>query len=262
LVDHTRQTEKEAMEMLVKEWMNTHVITVKENTPMAKAPIIMKEKRIRTLPVVNKAGRLVGIITDRDLKDASPSKATTLNVYELNFLISRLKIKDIMSRNLVLVRPDETLEFAALLMLDNKISALPVTTQDHRLVGIITQTDIFRALVDITGVFTGGIQFAFRLEDRPGSIKEVADEIRLWGARIVSILSTEEHAEKGYQNVYIRIHPLAKDKREKLSKALEKKFTMLYSVCDYLDQRAVRQTKVSHWESPSSHYGVAAHIGL
>ena len=123
--------------MLVKGWMNTHVITIGEDTAMVKAPIIMKEKRIRTLPVVDKNGGLVGIVTDRDLKDASPSKATSLNVYELNFLLSRLKVRDIMSRDLVFVRPDETIEFAAILMLDNKISSLPVINQQHHLVGSI-----------------------------------------------------------------------------------------------------------------------------
>jgi len=246
--------------MLVKGWMNTDVITVREDTAMAKAPIIMKQKRIRTLPVVNKNGRLVGIVTDRDLKDASPSKATSLNVYELNFLISKLKIKDIMSRNLVFVRPDETMEFAAILMLDNKISSLPVIDQDDSLIGIITQTDIFRALVDITGACTGGIQFAFSLEDRPGSIKEVADEIRFFGGRIVSILSTQEHAEEGCHNIYIRIQSLPKDRTEKLVKSLERKFLLLYSARDYLDQIEARQTRVSHLDDQRFHPAVASHV--
>jgi acetoin utilization protein AcuB len=82
--------------MLVKGWMTTDVITVGEDTPMMKASIIMKEKKIRSLPVVNKKGELVGMVTDGDIREASPSKATTLDVYELNYLISTIKIKDIM----------------------------------------------------------------------------------------------------------------------------------------------------------------------
>jgi len=246
--------------MLVKGWMNTDVITIREDTAMAKAPLIMKEKRIRTLPVVDKDGRLVGIVTDRDLKDASPSKATSLNVYELNFLISKLKVQDIMSRNLVIVRPDETIEFAAILMLDNKISSLPVINQDGCLVGIITQTDIFRALVDITGACTGGVQFAFSLEHRPGSIKGVADEIRSFGGRIVSILSTQENAEDGCHNVYIRIQPLPRQRTEKLLKALEKKSVLLYSARDYLEQIEARRTRVSHLEDQRFHPAVASRV--
>jgi acetoin utilization protein AcuB len=246
--------------MLVKGWMSTQVITIREDSAMTKAPIIMKQKRIRTLPVVDKNGRLVGIVTDRDLKDASPSKATSLNVYELNFLISKLKIKDIMSQNLVIVRPDETIEFAATLMLDNKISCLPVMNQDDSLVGIITQTDIFRALVDITGAYSGGVQFAFSLEDRPGSIKAAADEIRSYGGRIVSILSTQENAEEGCHNVYMRIQPLPKAKTEKLVKSLERKFVLLYSVRDYFEQIEARRIRPPGMEHERFDAAVVSHV--
>jgi len=232
--------------MLVKGWMNTDVITLREDTAMAKASIIMKEKNIRSLPVVDKKGRLVGMVTDRDLKDASPSKATSLNVHELNYLVSRIKVKDIMCRHLVFVRPEETVEFASILMLENKISSLPVLNGKDALVGIITQTDIFRLLVHITGAYSGGVQFAFSLEDRPGSIKEVADELRTFGARIVSILSTREEAEEGHHNVYIRIHPLTNDQTKELLKSLESKFVVLYSVRDYLEEVEKRSARKHH----------------
>ncbi|UCG80142.1 MAG: CBS domain-containing protein, partial [Desulfobacterales bacterium] len=194
--------------MLVKSWMSPDVISVDEDTPMMKASIIMKEKKIRCLPVVDKKGKLVGIVTDNDLRDASPSKATTLDMYELNYLLSTIRVTSIMTKNLVFVRPDETVEFAAILMLENKISALPVIHNNGSLVGIITQTDIFKALISITGVYTGGVQFGLSLEDRPGSIGEAADLIRSYGGRIVSILSTREMAEEGRYNVYIRTIPL------------------------------------------------------
>ena len=107
--------------MLVQGWMTTDMITVDEDTSMMKASIIMKEKKIRCLPVVNGNGELSGIVSDRDLRDAAPSKATTLDVYELNYLLSSIKIKDLMTTNIVYVKPDETVEFAAILMLENKI---------------------------------------------------------------------------------------------------------------------------------------------
>jgi len=229
--------------MLVKCWMSTDLITVGEDTTMVKASAIMRENNIRCLPIINAKGKLVGIVSDRDLKDAAPSKATSLNVHEVNYLTTKIKVKDIMSRDLVFVRPDETIEFAAVLMLDNKISSLPVVTESGMLAGIITQTDIFKVLVHITGAYSGGVQFAFSLEDRPGSIKEVADEIRSLGGRITSILSTREGAEQERHNVYVRIRPMAKDKLMMLVKVLENKFMMLYSVQDILGEVEARRTK-------------------
>jgi acetoin utilization protein AcuB len=232
--------------MLVKGWMTTDVITVSEDTPMMKASIIMKEKKIRSLPVLNKKGEVVGMVTDGDLREASPSKATSLDVYELNYLISTIKIKDIMTRHPVFVRPDETVEFAAILMLENRISALPVISRSHALVGIITQTDIFKVLINITGVYTGGFQVAFSLEDRPGSIKEVADVIRSTGGRVVSILSTRETAEEGRHHVYIRIRPLPEDKIKALIEVLEEKFNVLYTVQDLLEDIPSRRMRIPH----------------
>jgi len=230
--------------MLVQGWMSVDVITVEEDTSMMKASIIMKENKIRCLPVVDKGGKVVGIVTDRDLRDASPSKATTLDVYELNYLLSSMKIRDIMTKEIVYVRPDETAEFAALLMLENKISSLPVVNNKNRLVGIITQTDIFKLLISIAGVYSGGIQFAFSLEDRPGSIKDAADVIRSYGGRIVSILSTGETAEEGRRNVYIRCSVLPEDKLRNLVKELEEKFIVLYSSKDLLEEVEKRRARI------------------
>lgn len=230
--------------MLVQGWMTTDVITITEDTSMMKASIMMKEKKIRCLPVVDSKGTLVGIVSDRDLRDAAPSKATTLDVYELNYLLSSMQIKDIMHKRLVLVRPEETVEFAAILMVDNKISSLPVVNSKGKLVGIITQTDIFKVLINITGVYAGGIQFAFSLEDRPGSIKEAADVIRMHGGRIVSVLSAGETAEEGRRNVYIRCGVLDEGKLRNLVKELEERFIVLYSSKDLMEEVEKRRVRV------------------
>ena len=230
--------------MLVKGWMTTDVVSVDEETSMMKASIIMKEKKIRCLPVVDKKGKVIGIVSDRDLKDAAPSKATTLDVYELNYLLSSMKIKDIMTRDVVFVRPDETVEFAAILMLENRISSLPVLNINDKLVGIITQTDIFKVLINITGVYTGGIQFAFSLEDRPGSLKEPADVIRAHGGRIISILSTRETAESGRRNVYMRCSILPDETLRALVKELEESFVVLYTSKDLVDEVERRRGRV------------------
>jgi len=229
--------------MLVQGWMSTDVTTVDEDISMMKASIIMKENKIRCLPVVDKKGKVVGIVSDRDMRDAAPSKATTLDVYELNYLLSSMKIRDIMSKDVVYVKPDETVEFAAILMLENKISSLPVINDNSRLVGIITQTDIFKVLINIAGVYTGGIQFAFSLEDRPGSIKEAADVIRSFDGRIVSILSTGETAEEGRRNVYIRCAVLPEDKLRNLVKKLEETFIVLYSSKDLMEEVEKRRVR-------------------
>jgi len=230
--------------MLVQGWMTTDVITIDEDASIMKASIIMKEKKVRCLPVVNKKGELVGIVSDRDLKDAAPSKATTLDVYELNYLLSSIKIKDLMITNLAYVRPDETVEFAAILMLENKISSLPVINDKGRLIGIITQTDIFKVLINIAGVYTGGTQFAFSLEDRSGSLREAADTIRFYGGRIVSILSTRETAEEGRRNVYMRSSTLPEEKLRDLVRALEEKFVVLYTSKDLLEEVENRRVRI------------------
>lgn len=123
---------------------------------------------------------------------------------DVSLCLSKLDVKSITMKNVAFVRPDEMLEFAAALMAENKISSLPVLDERDKLVGIVTKTDIFKAFIHITGFYAGGIQFGFRLEDRPGSIKEAADTIRRHGGCVISILSTKEMAEKGQRDVYIR----------------------------------------------------------
>jgi acetoin utilization protein AcuB len=219
--------------MLIKGWMTSDVMTIDEDTSMMKASQIMKENNIRRLPVMHK-GKLVGMITDRDIKEASPSKATTLDVHELYYLLSELKVKDIMSKNVYTIGPEETVEKAAVKMLEHRISGLPVVNEKGKVVGVITQGDIFKVLVSLTGIYRGGIQFAFNLEDRPGSIKEVGDLIRKHGGRMVSILTSYDMCDEGCRHVYIRIKDIPEDKLKALTDDLDKNFILLYTVQDSL----------------------------
>jgi acetoin utilization protein AcuB len=219
--------------MLVKGWMTSDVMTIDEDTSMMKASQIMKENNIRRLPVMHK-GKLVGMVTDRDIKEASPSKATTLDVHELYYLLSELKVKDIMSKNVFTIGPEETVEKAAVKMLEHRISGLPVVNEKGKVVGVITQGDIFKVLVSLTGIYRGGIQFAFNLEDRPGSIKEVGDMIRKHGGRMVSILTSYDMCDEGCRHVYIRIKEIPEDKLKALTDDLDKNFILLYTVQDSL----------------------------
>ncbi|MDP2800165.1 MAG: CBS and ACT domain-containing protein [Deltaproteobacteria bacterium] len=226
--------------MLVKGWMASEVVVIDENTSMMKATQMMKEQNIRRLPVLRK-GKLVGIITDRDLKDAAPSKATSLDVHELYYLLSEIKVKDIMAKGLITINGDDTVEKAAVIMLENRISGLPVVNNKGDLIGVITLTDVLKVLVSITGIYQGGIQFAFSIEDRAGSIKEVSDTIRAHGGRMVSILTSWDSCEKECRHVFIRIMDMEKEKLAALTKEMEKRFIVLYTTRDDLSNIPHRQ---------------------
>jgi acetoin utilization protein AcuB len=215
--------------MLIKDWMTKDPVTITEETSMIKAIHIMKERRVRRLPVVS-AGKLVGMVTDRDLKEASPSKATTLDVHELYYLLAELQVNEIMSRNPISVSQDDTVEHAAQVMLDHTISGLPVVDQGGKVVGIITQSDVFRAFMHITGVLQGGVQFALRLEDRPGLIKEVVDLLRARGARFVSLLSSYATSQEGFRDVYIRVKNLSPEAVAAARAELASSYQVLYVI--------------------------------
>lgn len=215
--------------MLVSNWMSKNVITVDVDDSMQYALRLMKENGVRILPVLKK-GRLAGVITDRDLKRASASDATTLDIHELLYLISKIKVGSIMSKSLITVPHNFTVEETAQVLLENKISGAPVVDQNGGVVGIITQTDLFRVLISLTGVGKGGIQFAFQLEDRPGSIKEVADVIRKYGGRMISILTSYDKVPEGYRKVFIRMHSIDRSRLKQLQVDLSKMVALIYMV--------------------------------
>ncbi len=215
--------------LLVENWMNPKVVTVDADDSMLDATKLLKEHNIRRLPVLEK-GKLVGIVTDRDLKRASPSDATALEAHELLYLVANIKIREIMTRNPITVPYNYTIEEAAEILLQAKISGMPVVDKDGVVIGMITQTDLFKVLISLTGVGKKGVQFAFLLEDRAGSIKEVADIIRSYGGRMASILSSYEKAPEGHRYVYIRMYDVDRGKMTELKEDLKKKARVLYIV--------------------------------
>jgi CBS domain-containing protein len=132
--------------IMVREWMTSPVLSVSLYTSISSAHQIMKENNIRRLPVVED-DRLVGIITLGDVREASPSQATALSIWELNYLWAQLTVEKVMSQPVLTVKPDDLMIDAASLMLDNKIGGLPVVSGQGRLLGILTESDIFRMLV-------------------------------------------------------------------------------------------------------------------
>ncbi len=215
--------------MLVKNWMSKRVITIDENDSMQDAINLIKQHKINMLPVMKKE-KLVGIVTDRDLKKSSASDATTLDVHELMYLISKIKIKDIMSKKPLTVPHDFTIEETASILLDNNISGAPVVNHDNQLVGIITQADIFKVVISLTGIAKKGIHFGIRVKDISGSIKEVADVIRNYGGRLASILTSYEKVIQGYRNVYIRSYGIDRSRLKNLLADLKNKADLLYYV--------------------------------
>ena len=188
--------------MFVSDWMTKKVFTVSPDDYLSDAITIMKEKGIKHVPVV-KGDKLRGILSDRDIKEYSPSKATSLDIYELHYILANTRIKEVMRTKVTTIPPDAPVEEAAMVMLDGNIGALPVI-DDGRLSGIISDKDIFHALVDITGVRHGGHRIYVILEDRAGTIREVADIIRKHGYHLHGILTSYEGVRNGLRKVVIR----------------------------------------------------------
>lgn len=199
--------------MAVKHWMTNDVITVKADTSLLKCRNLMKEKNIRRVPVVDDDNHVIGIISDRDVKSASPSKATALEVHEMQYLLAEIKARDIMTPSPVTVKPDATVENAAVLMVDRKIGGLPVVGDDGKLCGIITDQDIFKVLIDITGARLGGLYVALEVDDKPGAMRPVFDTLREQGARISSVLSRNPEGG-GKRQVFIRTMPMSSPAQE------------------------------------------------
>lgn len=224
--------------MLVNNWMSKKVVTIDENDSMQDAINLIKQHKINMLPVMKK-GKLVGVVTDRDLKKASASDATTLDVHELLYLISKIKVKEIMSKKPVTIPINFTIEETATILLEHNISGAPVVDNDNQVVGIITQTDIFKVIISLTGIAKKGIHFGIRVKDISGSIKEVADVIRSYGGRLASILTSYEMVKQGYRNVYIRAYGIDRSRFKNLIDDLKNKADLLYYVDHAENKREV-----------------------
>lgn len=212
--------------MLIRNWMTTEVVSVTPDTSLLKLSKLMRDKSVRRLPVLD-GGLVVGIISDRDVRDASPSKATTLDMYEVHYLLAEIKAKDIMTEHPVTIKPTDTVEKAAMVMLDKKIGGLPVVDENGVMVGIISDQDVFKALVNITGVRDGGIQLGMEIPNEAGAMRPIFDLLRKHGARILSVLSTNN--QEGRRNVFLRLRDLADEAaKEALLREVQEYARLLY----------------------------------
>ena len=218
--------------MLIKDWMAKDVLTVDENTSVMRATRIMKESNVRRLPVLSH-GKLSGMITDRDLKDASPSKSTSLDIHEMYYLLSEMKVKEVMTPSPICINENGTIARAAVIMLKNKISGVPITNDAGHLAGLLSETDILKAFIDSSGIQDDTVQYAFDLPDAPGSVTKLVDTLRQYPTRVRSILSSFDQVKEGVKRVVIRVS-IEEDKIDEITKILSDTFDLIYCVKDEL----------------------------
>lgn len=172
--------------MLVGERMTRNPIVVRDDTPIYEALKVMRDHKVRRLPVVNDKGALVGIVSERDLLSASASPVTSLSVFELHYLLSKITVADVMTTDLITVTEDTTLEEAARIMADNKIGCLPVE-RGANLVGIITETDLFKTFLEFLGAREKGVRLTMLVTAQRGMLAKITSEITRLGGSIVSL---------------------------------------------------------------------------
>ncbi len=172
--------------MLINKRMSHPVLTITADVPVQEALAMMRRDKVRRYPVVDKKGKLIGIVTDTDLMNAKPSEATTLSVWEVNYLLSKITVERVMTKKVITICTDCTIEEAARIMADNKIGGLPVMDGD-KLVGIITETDLFKILLEMLGARTPGARITVEVKNKPGALHELTGAISGLGGNIVGM---------------------------------------------------------------------------
>jgi len=205
--------------MYVKKRMTADPYTVFSNAPLIDVIALMHDKKLKRIPVVGPDGKsVVGIVTDSDIQKVSPSEASTLSIFEINYLLRKLTVNSAMTKNVITISPDALLEDAALLMRANRISALLVVEEKNKLVGIITESDIFDAFLDLMGFRDTGTRMTIEALNAPGVLADITAIFRNFDYNISHIAVYGGNAEKC--DVVIRFNAF---NTEEIEKALEEK---------------------------------------
>lgn len=191
--------------MFVRNYMAENPITITRSTTVADALDLMRRHNFRRLPVLE-AGELIGIVTDRDLREISPSPATSLSIFELNYLLAKAKVGDFIpkKKQVHVVDADAYIEEAALLMREHKVGALPVVSQGE-LVGIITETNIFDALIEIMGITEEGYRISLEAQDQQGVLANISQVVATTGTNISRVAVFRDEDEGPKAKVVLRI---------------------------------------------------------
>ncbi len=210
--------------MLVRKKMNKNLVTIEKNERMTVAKKILKEKNIRHLPVVE-GKKLIGLVTNMDIRKAEASPATSLEIRELHYLLDKLTVQEIMTRNVLTISPDISVEEAATLLHDNKIGCLPVV-EDGNLVGIITEDDVMEILIEVMGMKEKGSRLEVLADDKSGALAEITRIIKEHNVNITSVV-TDAADEPGKRVVVFKLKTFY---FEPIKKALEAAgFPVLYA---------------------------------
>jgi len=171
--------------MFVKDFMTTSPITIPIDTPVLEALNIMRKRKVHQLPVMDR-GKLAGLVTERELLKVSPSPATQLSIYEMNYLLSKMTVKEVLVKDPITVESNCTIEEAALQMREHGIRSLLVV-DNGQLRGIITQTDVFEALIRIFGLRKPGIRLVLEMEDRVGALADMLNIVKKHGLNVQGV---------------------------------------------------------------------------
>jgi len=200
----------------MRERIRKNPVTIGSEATFFQARNLIREKGVRHLPVVDENDQLVGIVTDRDIREAGPSDATSLSVHEWNYLLGQLKVSGIMTprEKLITITPDTLIEEAVRLMRDNKVGCLPVL-EGEKLYGIFTETDALDHLVDIFGLEEKGTRLTISLEEKPGSLLGALEIFKKHDVNVISIVLPSFRVE-GKRIAAIRLRteefePIVKD---------------------------------------------------
>jgi len=205
--------------MLVGERMSRPVISITKDMPIHDALALFKKEHIRRAPVL-KDGKLIGIISDKDLLNATPSQVTSLSVWEMNYMLSKITVKEVMTRKVLTVQADTPIEEVARLMADNKIGGVPVMKAD-KVVGMITETDLFKIFLELMGARTRGIRVTAVAEDHPGQLAKITKAIADAGGNFISFGQFANEANTDAKTVIVTFK-VAEMKLEDIKKALTK----------------------------------------
>lgn len=196
--------------MFVRDRMSAPAVTIKPDTPFQGALKLMQDHQFRRLPVVDEKGELVGIVSERDLLYASPSKATSLDVWELHYLLSKVEVREIMTEDVITTTLDTPIEDAAHLMADNKIGGLPVIDEDSHVIGVITETDIFKAFDELFSGDYFGLRLTLEILEKKGVLATLCRGISDLGGSIRSVGSFSSDGS-GKQGLVVKVQGVHKD---------------------------------------------------
>ncbi|MFN2184270.1 MAG: CBS domain-containing protein [Anaerolineae bacterium] len=191
--------------MFVRDRMSTPAVTITPTATFPDALKLMRERRFRRLPVVDKKGRLVGIVSERDLMYASPSSATSLSIWEVHYLLARLHVNEIMTTDVITTTPETPIEDAARLMVTHKIGGLPVVDERREVFGVITETDIFQTFVEMFAGGHPGVRLTLQIPEKKGVLLELSKTIYDLGGTIMSVGSFNGRGS-GERGLVVKVH--------------------------------------------------------